>query len=283
VGYRIKTVAELVGVPKNTLLAWERRYGLVEPARLSNGYRVYSEGDVSLLRRVKRALDEGLKISEAVDLVRTGREGSASQAIDRPLASVGERLEKALLAFDRAGADEITRRLVGVPFARLIDDVYLPILRDVGARWARGEISVAQEHHASSFIRDQLTAMLLSVGPGPDHGTHVACMTFPGEHHELALLALAVRLALASARVTYLGASMPVDDLLLFAREQRPAWLLVSVIVTTPCAAIIAFAETLRRTIPAETRLVLGGAGLPDDLRLAGVRFEADWHNLEIV
>ena len=30
-GYRIKTGSDLTGIPKNTLIAWERRYGLVAP------------------------------------------------------------------------------------------------------------------------------------------------------------------------------------------------------------------------------------------------------------
>ena len=71
--YRIKTVARLTGIPRNTLLAWERRYDLVEPTRASNGYREYSDQDVAMLTTVRRLLDEGYKISEAVSLVNDAR------------------------------------------------------------------------------------------------------------------------------------------------------------------------------------------------------------------
>ena len=50
-GYRIKTVASLTGVPRNTLLAWERRYKFVSPVRSGNHYRLYSE----LVARARRA------------------------------------------------------------------------------------------------------------------------------------------------------------------------------------------------------------------------------------
>ena len=73
-GYRIKTVARLTGVPRNTLLAWERRYELVSPARLDNGYREYSDSDIASLLSVKRLLDQGYKVSEAVNLIREARE-----------------------------------------------------------------------------------------------------------------------------------------------------------------------------------------------------------------
>lgn len=76
--YRIKTVARLTGIPRNTLLAWERRYELVEPTRADNGYREYSDQDVATLTTVRRLLDEGYKISEAVSLVNEARDAGAA-------------------------------------------------------------------------------------------------------------------------------------------------------------------------------------------------------------
>ena len=68
-GYRIKTVAALTGIPRSTLLAWERRYALIDPDRQGNGYREYSEMEVARLQAVKRLIDEGYKVSEALSLV----------------------------------------------------------------------------------------------------------------------------------------------------------------------------------------------------------------------
>ena len=62
-GYRIKTVSEITGIPKNTLVAWERRYGILEPERLPNGYRQYSDTDIATLQQLKSAMAEGLKIA----------------------------------------------------------------------------------------------------------------------------------------------------------------------------------------------------------------------------
>ena len=39
--YRVKTVSELTGIPRSTLIAWERRYNLFEPDRSGGGYRLY--------------------------------------------------------------------------------------------------------------------------------------------------------------------------------------------------------------------------------------------------
>ena len=69
-GYRIRTVAEMVGVPRPTLVAWERRFGILDAPRTEDGYRVYSERDLQVLLRIKALLDSGLRISTAVDRIR---------------------------------------------------------------------------------------------------------------------------------------------------------------------------------------------------------------------
>lgn len=291
-GYRIKTVSEITGIPKNTLVAWERRYGIPDPERLANGYRQYSDADIATLQQLKSAIADGLKISEAVGLVRDHREhrdrapiaGSAiAVAPEQAFEPLIEELLAALEGFDRAAAETVVGRLVGTPDDLLIDRVYFPLLRRVGDRWAAGQISVAQEHFASAFVRDQLIAMLLRVGCGPSDGRHVACVTFPGEQHELGILGLAVHLALGGCRVTYLGADLPADELGHFADEQDPAWLCVSVIKDTPADEIVSYALELRRTLEGP-RIAIGGVALRglDLPAIEGVTFVVDWHDLSI-
>jgi len=69
--YRIRTVAELVGVPRPTLVAWERRFGILEAPRTEDGFRVYSEKDLQTLLRIKAMLDSGMRISTAVDQLKS--------------------------------------------------------------------------------------------------------------------------------------------------------------------------------------------------------------------
>lgn len=48
--YRVKTVSQLTGIPRNTLVAWERRHGILEPSRSEGGYRLYTDQDVAYLK-----------------------------------------------------------------------------------------------------------------------------------------------------------------------------------------------------------------------------------------
>ncbi len=288
--YRMKTVTELTGIPRNTLVAWERRYGIPSPERLSNGYRLYSDEDVRLLLRLRDALAGGLAISEAVELVGEGG-APPSPAAEAPLpvvssfAKVQDDLLGALLDFDRPRADRLVERLLHVPYLTAIDQVYFPLLRRVGELWERGEVSVAQEHFASAFARDQLVAMLLHVGVGRPSGPRVVCATFPEEKHELGLLALAVHLSLRGCRVTYLGADVPTKDLAGLLAERPHDWVCVSVILATEADALLAYARAVARSAGEGTRVVIGGAGLPATLprRMPGnVQLLRDWREIEI-
>ena len=288
-GYRIKTVSEITGIPKNTLVAWERRYGILEPERLPNGYRQYSDTDIATLQQLKSAMAEGLKISEAVDLVLGDRDRGVATPVrvpdtqEKAFAPLVEELLDALSRFQRPEAETIVGRLVTSSAEHLIDSLYFPLLRRVGELWEAGDITVAQEHFVSAFVRDQLIGMLLQVGCGPPGGTHVACVTFPGEHHELGVLGLAVKLALAGCRVTYLGADLPVKELCRFARDHNPAWICVSVIAETRADAVSSFAAELEAHTEG-VAIVIGGAALKGMTlpAMGGVTFVEDWRELSI-
>src|SRR5690606_33055867 len=63
--YRIQSVAEMTGVSAATLRAWERRYGVPTPRRSHAAYRLYSDQDVAIIRRVRELCDAGMAPSEA--------------------------------------------------------------------------------------------------------------------------------------------------------------------------------------------------------------------------
>lgn len=67
-GFRIGAVSEITGIPPETLRAWERRYGSIEPDRTASGFRVYSEADVERLILLKRLCQRGHAIGSIARL-----------------------------------------------------------------------------------------------------------------------------------------------------------------------------------------------------------------------
>lgn len=277
-GYRIKTVADLLGVPRSTLLAWERRYRIVQPTRWENGYREYSEGDVAQLRALKRLLDAGHRVGEAVSLLQEAPASLPSLAVDAEQASdVCEDVLEALLRLDRAGAEAVLLRRCGaMSFEGLIDRIYFPLLRHVGDLWAEEGLSVAQEHLVSQFCRERLQGMLVCLDHGPPQGRLTLCATFPTEDHDLPLLGLAVKLALRSHRVIFLGARVPTASLCEMIDRHRPALVCLSLTMPRAPAVVLATARQLAAGRDGGTEIAIGGAGLPDADQLpaiAGVRW----------
>jgi DICT domain-containing protein len=118
-GLAIKDVAERTGLAAGTLRMWEQRYGVPAPRRTPAGYRIYSEGDVELLRRVVGYRAEGLSVPAALERAREAAAGTdraslfgAILASDAPVRP--QPLSKpTLLAISRAIEDETLARGAG--------------------------------------------------------------------------------------------------------------------------------------------------------------------------
>lgn len=264
-GYRIKTVSEILEVPRNTLLAWERRYGLVKPVRMPNGYREYSEQDIETLRSLKQLVDSGYKVGEAVSLLK--ERGTAVAALEAespadPLAGLRTALKDSLLRFDRGQAVRLADSLATRPYTDRLHRVYFPILREVGTEWTEGKVTIAQEHYTSGFVRERFMGMLMALGSGPADGPVALCAGFPGDRHELGLMGLAIELALRGHRISWLGADVPSTELVRVAAERRPALVCVSVIQPVPQDEVVSFAVEVRAALPAGVRLAIGGGAV---------------------
>ena len=99
-------------------------------------------------------------------------------------------------------------------------DVVVPYLREVGERWANGELTIIQEHFASNVIRGRLGGLARGWGNGEGPRAVLACP--PGELHDLPLLIFGIILNRRGWRVDYFGANTPVVEVIDGARRSPP-------------------------------------------------------------
>ena len=265
--YPLRTVARLTGLSPEVLRAWERRYGVVSPARTAGGTRRYNATDLERLRLVKAAVDAGHRVSEVarLDLEELKRR---SVLTDAPAAGNLRPLLEALESLD--GAE--TQRLLALQLsvlgpARFAREIALPLVQEIGARWADGRMGIAREHLATSVLRS-LFGVALQPTVVSLLGPRIVFATPSGERHELGLLMAALTALGSGANPLYLGVELPVEDLL-EAVEATGAAVLALGIVTLPSAQATRTVGALRRALLPEVRLWLGGAGagelaLPD-------------------
>ena len=85
--YRIAAVSRLTGIPETTIRMWERRYGVVEPARSAGNGRLYSRADIERLQLLKAAVDAGHAIGTVASL---GNESIGQRLEVSPARAVGD-------------------------------------------------------------------------------------------------------------------------------------------------------------------------------------------------
>jgi MerR family transcriptional regulator, light-induced transcriptional regulator len=209
--YRIRTVSQLTGVSTATLRAWERRYGVPTPARTASAYRLYSEGDVAVVRRMSDLVKQGVAAAEAARSVLSSSELDApahAGEID-PFTSAHARFIDAAVRFDPDALELEAKRVLSLGSGLVIfDRVIGPALRRIGELWHEGAITIAQEHLASQVMLGTLIDLLRLSQPA-DSSRRVALACFAEEDHVLGLYGAALRFASWGFRTMIIGARTP--------------------------------------------------------------------------
>jgi MerR family transcriptional regulator, light-induced transcriptional regulator len=227
---RIGEVARRTGVTVPTLRAWERRYGLLDPARTNGGHRLYSDDDVERVRAMQRLLNDGWSasaaarevLSEPTPVTRLRSVTSSGNAA----TDLVNRLEQAIDAFDAQTADAVIDDVFArLEIPRALDEVVLPVLRRVGEGWQTDPRVIAREHFATNTLRPRLQRLLR----GPVRSNSRSCLAAApeGEDHDLGLLASSVVGVDAGWRVHYLGARMPTEAIERSVESLRPDVVLI--------------------------------------------------------
>jgi DNA-binding transcriptional MerR regulator len=90
-GMSVGEVARRAGVSTSTLRAWERRYGVLRPARSSGGHRRYGATDLTRVRRMLELLADGWSTEAAAVAVLREQQVHPDVPVEPPPVSTGPR------------------------------------------------------------------------------------------------------------------------------------------------------------------------------------------------
>ena len=253
---RIGEFARRVGVSRELLRAWERRYGLLQPIRSDGGFRLYTSDDAERVARMKSALDEGLSASEAAR-----RALAHARSAEGLLDDARERILAAARAYDDTAAQSaLDEAFASFALDTVLRELVLPLLREIGGEWERGELVVGQEHFATNLIRERLLALARFWGRGGGPLAILACP--PGERHDIGLIAFGLVLRSHGWRILFLGADTPLPTLASAIETTSPRLVVVASMDGALLEAEGAGLRRLARSAP----LVLSGAGATEEL-----------------
>ena len=103
----------------------------------------------------------------------------------------------------------------------VITDLLAAAQHQIGERWQRNELSIAEEHLATGASETALYALSDAAATPDSNGRIVVCCA-EGDWHAIAAHMFAERLRAQGFIVAFLGASTPADDVAKFVERRQP-------------------------------------------------------------
>ena len=278
----IASVERDIGVSKDVLRVWERRYGFPTPERDANGERLYPVEQVERLRLVKRLMDMGhrpgrllsMPVEELQALSRTVRPPRPPV----PLAvQEHEDLDDLVSLVKQHRADDyvqaLQHRLGRLGLSQFVHKVVAPLTGLVGLNWETGQLKVFEEHLYTELTERVLRQAIAAVQVG--HEPRILLTSVPNEQHALGLLMVEAVLSLEGAHCISLGTQVPVLEIAEAASAHRADIVGLSFSEAFPKRQISAVLRQLSGILPTTTRLWAGGSGASRVTAPEGVRIVA--------
>jgi methanogenic corrinoid protein MtbC1 len=230
---------------------------------------LYSEAQVQRLVLLRGAVDAGHSISLIAGLsdeglLRLGREVPGEpvreeSSRERQGASFLQDALGAVEAMETRALEAILHRAaMALSPESLVDEVLVPMLREVGALWRRGTMTPAAEHIASGVLRRFLDWLVVSLESHAPRGL-VLVGTPRGQHHEFGSLLAAVVSSAAGWRVLSLGADLPAEEILRAARKTGASVIALSALYPSDEARLVEEMRVLQEGVSSAVRVLVGG------------------------
>ncbi|HEY0995596.1 MAG TPA: B12-binding domain-containing protein [Gemmatimonadaceae bacterium] len=181
----------------------------------------------------------------------------------------------ALRRGDRRAAFRATDEALdaGTELRALYLDVVQPAMREIGRLWQENQISVAEEHLATAITQSAMGRIFERVFTWRDRRTPrliAACAS--EERHQIGLRMLCDLLELDGWETTYLGASVPIEDLAALVQRQEPDAVALSATIAPHIPRVREAVAAIRALPLARPPLIaVGGRAFLPDPRLAGL------------
>src|SRR5215212_4958242 len=195
--------------------------------------------------------------------------GSPEGDQDRMFEDLGRAYARALLAGDEIGAELAVRDAIDARLttAQIDEEIIAPALWLVGRLWARGEISVADEHLATQISLRVLALQREAQRTARGRRGQKALVAAPeGEGHIVALQMVANLLRDAGYSVLMLGGDVPLEALAESAARHEPQVICLSATMPSASDRLTIAMHEIQRSWPG-AGYVLGGRGISSRLR----------------
>jgi methanogenic corrinoid protein MtbC1 len=171
-------------------------------------------------------------------------------------------LEAAVASVDALDAEALdaifTRAGIRLSRPAILERLVLPLMKYVGDGWREGRLRVAHEHLATTCTRSFL-GNIERTYPSEPSAPAIVVATPAGQVHELGALAAAATAASEGYRVTYLGASLPAEDILAACELRGCHAIALSITYPADDPTLAAELRRLGKSLEGGIRVLVGG------------------------
>ena len=259
--FTIKDLENLSGVKAHTIRIWEQRYSFLKPRRSKTNIRYYCNDELKTVLNIALLNKYGYRISQidkmseeelrekihSLGEIQACQERLVTDMLHHMIDMDMDRFENVLDNFIRQkGIDKTIHFLI------------FPFLEKVGILWQTNHIQAGQEHLVSNIIRQKLLVGIEGA-TSPFNIKKTILLFLPeGEHHEIGLLFLQYQLKARGANVLYLGADVPLDDLVFVSKAKKPDYLFTHLTCNPGKFNFEKFMNQLREQLPAIPVVISG-------------------------
>lgn len=150
----------------------------------------------------------------------------------------------------------------GAPVVELYEQVLGGAQREIGRLWQENEVTVAQEHMATAIAGLVLAQLFERASMAPRNGRFVLVACVEGELHDFPARIVADMLDLAGFSVRFLGANVPLHDLLEMVADAEPDLLALSATMSFHAPSLRRTVRAARERFGAKPAIAAGGGAL---------------------
>ena len=226
--FTIKDLENLSGIKAHTIRIWEQRYNFLNPSRTDTNIRYYSNEELITLLNIALLNKYGYKIShidkmEPIEMKE--RILSLTQSEAQLERIVNELIECMVDLRIEDFESVLDFQIASKGIEKTITQIIFPFLERIGILWVTSRVNPAQEHLVTNIIRQKLIVGIEKTVPTLQASATALLFLPEGEHHELGILFMYYLLKSRGVKVLYLGANVPMRDVVYVADLKGPTFL----------------------------------------------------------
>lgn len=263
--FTIKDLENLSGIKAHTIRIWEQRYQFLKPSRTQTNIRYYSSEELKKLLNIALLNKYGYKISH-IDKMPEAEVKDKILSLSGPEAQqerIVNELIQCMVDMNMERMEEVLDRYIaGRGIERTITQIIFPFMEKIGILWLTNHINPAQEHLVTNLVRQKLISGIESVQTSLFVDKTILLFLPEGEYHEVGLLYVHYLLKSRGAKVIYLGANVPMNDVEYVVKLKKPDFLFCHLTSVGQKFNFEKFLTNLSRRFPQEKILISGQLAL---------------------